>query len=165
MLHKHKQKTGFTLIELLITVSITLLITGGGIAGFITFNDRQQVQTTVKNIQQLMRAAQVKARAGEGANDCASGGKLKGYRITSDSSFVYLHRLCMNPTSTALRSQVPLDAVSLAQSGTVTFLSLQGGVDTGGSSSITFTVSGQYSGIEYEFQVLNTGEITEGSFL
>lgn len=165
---------GFTLIELLVVISIILLVTGGGIAGFINFNDRQQVQTTVKDVQTLMRSAQVKARAGEGASGvtvaegCVSPRKLYGYRASYNSSqrAVILYRVCNHPTLSSTnteRSRVTLGSnVNLTMSD-VTFLALRGGVNTGGSD-ITVNISGQYSGIIYQFQVLQTGEITEGAF-
>lgn len=171
------QVNGFTLIELLVTVSIILLVTGAGIAGFVNFNDRQQVQTTVKEVQDLMRAAQVKARSGEGAigasvaEGCVVPNKLKGYEVTVGNGVVLLNRICVDPittlvASTTERSRVTLENVSveLDPSNTVTFLALKGGVDLGGAASLTVTVEGTYSSTTYTFQVLSTGEITEGAF-
>lgn len=166
-----QKNSGFTLIELLVTVSIVLLLVGGGIAGFINFNDRQQVQTTVKNVQTLMRSAQVKARAGEGASDCVAPRKLRGYRITSTATAVIMWRYCVNPNnasdvSSTERSRVTLDNVTFTKTPNVniTFLALRGGVDMGSNTSVTYTTSGSYSTHSYAFQVLNTGEITEGAF-
>lgn len=165
---KFKQITGFTLIELLITISIILLVTGAGIAGFINFNDRQQVQTTVNEVKDLMRSAQIKARAGEGADDCTPN-KLKGYEVIEHptESAVVLNRVCMDGDGVVVsqteRSKVTLGNVQLSLD-PVTFLALRGGVDTGGSD-VTITVSGTYAtNIIYTFQVLRTGEIMEGSF-
>lgn len=168
---KFKKPAGFTIIELLVVISIVLLTIGAGISGFINFNDRQQVQTTVKDVQELMRSAQIKARSGEGANDCGVTNKLKGYQVTSDISAVILNRICVNPstnvvTSTTERSRVTLNKVTVTRSpsNTITFLALKGGVDLGGGVPILVTVTGQYSSASYQFQVLTTGEITEGAF-
>lgn len=165
--------SGFTLIELLVVISIIILITGAGIAGFVNFNDRQQVQTTVKDTQALMRSAQIKARSGEGASDCGGTNKLKGYEVTSDATSVVLNRICVTVAgafaSRTERSRVTLNNVTVtkAPNNAITFLALRGGVDLGGAgvTDVTYTVAGEYStSIEYEFQVLNTGEITEGAF-
>lgn len=169
--------TGFTLIELLVTVSIILLVTGAGIAGFVNFNDRQQVQTTVKEMQDLMRAAQIKARSGEGAtgatvaDGCVSPNKLKGYQVTVSGTAILLNRICVNPltgivASTTERSRINLGTVTVVMnpSNTVTFLALKGGVDLGGTNPLSITITGTYSNISYTFQVLPTGEITEGAF-
>lgn len=166
----HKTRSGFTLIELLIVISIILLTTGAGIAGFVNFNDRQQVQTTVKSIQTLMRSAQIKARSGEGANDCGGTDKLKGYEVTSDATAVTLNRICVTTAgafaSRTERSRVTLDNVTVTRNpnSAVTFLALRGGVDLGGAAAVAFTVNGEFSSVEYQFQVLDTGEITEGAF-
>lgn len=175
--------TGFTLIELLVTISIILLLTGAGIAGFINFNDRQQVQVTVKQLQDYMRSAQVKARAGEGADTCDDSAtpsvieKLYGYRVTNDTTTVYLRQICINPstgatTKNTIRSQFPLNNVTITKSTPTnpsstqnpTFISLNGGVNIGNNASLTYSVAGQYSGITYEFDVMQTGEIKDGDF-
>lgn len=168
MFKKIKNTPGFTLIELLVTISIILIVTGGGIAGFVNFNDRQQVQTTVKQIQDYMRSAQIKARSGEAASDCAPD-KLRGYQVALNSptnTVVLLNRVCENPisgvTTQTERSKFNLNNVTVTLD-PVTFLALKGGVDAGGSD-VTVIITGQYTGISYQFQVLETGEITEGAF-
>lgn len=174
------KKAGFTLIELLVVISIVLLVTGAGIAGFINFNDRQQVLTKAKEIQALMRSAQVKARAGEGADVCRTMSPervFKGYRVAlqADGAAVLLSRICVLPNGTgespALRTSLVLgNDVNVTMikadgnSGRVNFLALRGGVQilTGDSESLTITIS--KNNTHYQFQVLNTGEITEGTF-
>lgn len=163
---------GFTLIELLIVISIISLLTGAGIAGFVNFNDRQQVQTTVKDVQALMRTAQIKARIGEGAGDCGGTNKLKGYEVTSDATSVVLNRICVDLVgaiaSRTERSIVALDNITVTKSpnNAVIFLTLRGGVDLGGAAvtDVTYTIAGEFNAVEYAFQVLSTGEITEGGF-
>jgi prepilin-type N-terminal cleavage/methylation domain-containing protein len=165
--------TGFTLIELLIVISIIMLVTGGGIAGFVSFNDRQQVQTSVREIQTLMRSAQIKARSGEGAADCVPPQKLYGYRVTASTTNVIMSRYCVNPADPSdneatERSRVTLNNVSLILdpdwANSVTFLTLRGGIDMGATNGISYTVAGEYSGISYSFRVLDTGEIVQGEF-
>lgn len=165
-------KAGFTMVELLVTISIILLLTGAGIAGFINFNDRQIVQSTVKDVKQLMRAGQVKARSGEGAGTCTSPGKLRGYSVVINGTVMELRKVCIDPntsvvTDNDVRSTIELNNVVVTNNpaANVTFLALGGGVDTDGNAAITYNVAGQFTSIEYEFQVLETGEITEGDFV
>lgn len=167
---------GFTLIELIVTVAIVLTITGGGIAAFVNFNERQQIQSTVKDLQTVMRAAQIKARAGEGAIDCQTEGaftegKLYGYEVTFDgiNNDIVMNRVCNEGTTFAdvERQRVEVDNnVTIVMDDDVTFLALKGGANTGaGSPDLTMTVSGVSSGLNFEFTVTAGGEITEGDFV
>jgi prepilin-type N-terminal cleavage/methylation domain-containing protein len=89
---------GFTLIELMVTMAIMSVVIGGSIAGFITFQSRQQVVEVGKNVQQLVRTAQGKARVRETPTDAScngsAGARLQGYRITFDSSRSVIYALC-----------------------------------------------------------------------
>jgi len=174
MLIKSKNIHGFTLIELLVTISIILLVTGAGIAGFVRFNDRQQVQTTVNQLKDYMNSAQIKARAGEGADSCTSPGKLYGYRVATDVNKVYLRKICREPenitnvTNNELRSDFDLNNVTVVKNPNtnITFIALKGGIDMGNNTSVIYTVTGKYAtDIIYEFEVFSTGEISEGDFL
>jgi prepilin-type N-terminal cleavage/methylation domain-containing protein len=71
-------QAGFTMIEMLVAVGIMLVLVGGGIASFITFNDKQQLQASTKLMQTYMRAAQTKARVGDRPPGCT---RLDGYSV------------------------------------------------------------------------------------
>ena len=78
-----KQHHGFTVIELLITITIAGIVVGGAIAGFVSFSDRQEVLNAAKEVQQMMRTAQSKARVREvptlvGSEACKT---LLGYQV------------------------------------------------------------------------------------
>lgn len=171
---KKTLSAGFTLIELIVTVSIIMIITGGGIAAFVNFNDKQQVQSTVKDLQTMMRAAQIKARAGEGASECGTvgsftNGKLYGYEVTYDAlnNDIVMNRICVEGTTYVAveRSRQEVDSNVTLSVPDVTFLALKGGANTGaGSPDLTMTVSGVYTSYIYDFTVTPGGEITEGAF-
>ena len=59
------EQRGFSLIELVVAGGIMAILVGGGIAAFIRFNEKQQVLGAARELQQLMRSAQTKARARE----------------------------------------------------------------------------------------------------
>lgn len=179
---KHRLFSGFTLIELLVVISIILVITGGGIAGFINFNERQQVQTKVKEIQTLMRSAQIKSRAGEAADECQDIDRLlKGYRVRidyTDGDRIKLERICMLPDKPLSdfdvhkRGEIEPNNVTfsmvneLGSNANVIFLTLRGGLQVRPAGTIlTVTVTSESGNISYEFQVNDRGEITEGAFL
>jgi len=173
-----KKIAGFTLIELLVTIGIIVLVTGGGIAGFINFNDKQQVTTAVKDIQTMMRAAQIKARAGEGAEACPlqatlTNGKLRGYEVALSGNNLIMNSVCADLSTTVkiprTASTISLDGVSVTfdnASNAVEFLSLKGGTNTGhtGATPLVVTISGNAGLYEYTFEVKPGGEITEGAF-
>lgn len=63
-------KLGFTLIELIVAVSIMGLVMGGGIAGYRSFNERQQLITTGKEVLVALRKTQADAVAGVKSTNC-----------------------------------------------------------------------------------------------
>lgn len=92
---------GFTLIELIVTVAIMALLVGGAIAGFITFRERQAVQTAAKDLQQLLRTAQAKARVRDTPSSCNSSIlRLQGYRVTINTTTAYIRPLCAAENTT-----------------------------------------------------------------
>jgi type II secretory pathway pseudopilin PulG len=110
------KQSGFALIELLVVVGIMIIIVGGSIAGFVTFRDRQQVVSSAKSLQQLLRTAQTKARVRETPTDpsCnAINNRLQGYRVSVGSSTLFtLQPLCGPDSAIATPgSFVPLSSV------------------------------------------------------
>lgn len=63
-------KLGFTLIELIVSIAIMGLVMGGGIAGYRSFNERQQLLTTGKEVLVALRKAQTDAVAGVKSSNC-----------------------------------------------------------------------------------------------
>lgn len=158
-------RSGFTLIEVLVAITIMMLMTGGGIAAFITFNDRQSVQGAARQLQTILRTAQVKARVGEKPAGCT---KLTGYRVqtTANTNQVVLSAVCV---SGAGAPQVITHTVSQLQNGSVaedtsaiTFANLYGGVT--GATTIILKKS-NVATYRYSFSVTEGGEISDGDFL
>ena len=150
------KKNGFTLIELLVSITILLLIVGGGIVSYITFNEKQQLSGAAKELQGYFRSAQTRVRNGDVPDGC---GKLSGYQVTvaNGSSSVNLLAVCSGPgilptTYTLGGSVAPSSAID------VTFLGLHGGVT--GAQTITLTKGDR----SYSFKVTAGGEITQGDF-
>lgn len=151
---------GFTLIEVLVTLSIAMLLTGGGIAAFIRFNDRQSVQTAARQLQTVLRSAQVKARAGETPSGCD---RLTGYRVqtTASNSQVVLSAVCTNGVITHTVSNLPNNVISEG-SYAITFANLYGGVT--GTTTVTLRTAGAAVN-RYSFLVTAGGEISDGAFV
>lgn len=170
------QSTGFSLIELLVVIAVMAVILGGGIAGFIVFNERQTLLSTSQEIKTLLRSTQTKARVREIPDGCDH---LQGYRVViPQGSGVVLEAmaLCGEERATAspvetprLRLQIPSQVtLSLTPSATLdpgelNFYTLHGGVSLpDGASSLTVGLNG--FGRTYSFEITSDGEITEGEF-
>ena len=148
---------GYTLIEILVTVTIMLLLVGGGIVSYVRFNDRQTMIGTARELQGLLRAAQTKARVGDRPEGCDH---LRAYvlRLAAQSSTVNLIADCDN--SEIIKETIELDSNITAQSAVdIQFQALHGGVIT--PQTITLQSAG---GMGYEFLVSKGGEISEGAF-
>lgn len=173
-----KKEHGFTLVEMIVTISIMLMVAGGGIAAFINFNDKQTVQVAVKDLQTLLRAAQTKAKVGENAEGCRTDYlptvlSLRSYRVNvdEDTNTAILSAVCTDQKFPPYgrieyieRSRINFDSnVSARIQGggnlDVEFLTLLGGVD--GAGIVEISRLGNYV---YEFEITPGGEIREGQF-
>jgi prepilin-type N-terminal cleavage/methylation domain-containing protein len=165
LLQKHYH--GFTLIELLITTAIAAIVVGGGIAGFIGFTDRQEVLNTAKEVQQMMRTAQSKARVRDVPTVCT--GKLSSYEVAITSTQATLTAICTTPLQQVLISTYKYSkALTVTGSPslsplTLRFTTLEQGVlksdDTplGATTTFTFAVPASHS---FSFTVSPIGKIS-----
>lgn len=149
-------KNGFTLVEMLIVIGIFILMTGGAVVTYREFSRREQVVQSSKNIQEAMRFAQKKARAGEKPSGCQT---LNGYIVsgTTSSTTITLTADCSNQDYAVTTMQL-VGAARLSQSLNKTFRVITGGVVNPGSVSV------QLDTIVYTFDVNIGGEITEGAY-
>lgn len=160
-----KQHHGFTLIELIITVAIMALVVGGSIAGFVGFTERQEVLNTAKEVQQLMRVAQSKARVRDVPMDMAGPIKcntLMMYRVYFNGSSSFNLRPGCNdplvnfPVMDSLTVQIP-SGVSVTTSPALTWLNFNTlGQDTSWSGTITFTKGSNI----FRFTVNSSGTVS-----
>lgn len=156
----HHSKNGFTLIEMLVTITIMMVVLGGGIAAYITFNDRQKVTTSARELQQFIRSAQVKARVGQTPSGC---GRLEAYRVSgaSGGSTVTLSAVCDNPPNIIEVNTLTLqNGVTLSSAIALDYITLSGGVT--GAGFITINLGTTYS---YRFNVTTGGAVSGGTFL
>lgn len=146
---------GFTLIELLVAVSIMLLLTGGGVASYITFNDNQQLQGSTKMVQSYMRAAQTKARVGDRPSGCT---RLQGYAVRSSGNTLSMVAVCEGSDFTVQSMELE-NVGSISINGgelDVTFNVLHGGAVNSGQ--VIVTADGNANRTE-SFRVSPGGEI------
>ena len=95
---------GFTLIELLVVFSIIAVLSGIGVASFVSYSHSQQVNQTANNIKLLISQARFNALSSVKTNQDLSGNTvtcgadaLGGYTINIlGNSQVELNQLCDN---------------------------------------------------------------------
>lgn len=148
---------GFTLIELLVTVTVILMLVGGGTAAFLDFNHRQELISGAKEMQGHLRMAQSLARIRETPASCD---RLDGYIVrTQDLGGVKQVKIIADCSSGEVEQHTfSLSAgVTLGSDVEMTFLGLHGGVQGAGTVQVINT-----QGAIYEFEVTPGGEITQG---
>jgi type II secretory pathway pseudopilin PulG len=155
-----KTSLGFSLIELVVVIGILILITGGGIASLISFNEKQQVLNGSKELQSYLRTAQTLARVGEVPDGC---GTLTGYKVVSSgvafSKEIKVLAACSSGDIEKSSFLLP-ETTTLSSDINISFLGLHGGV----TGAATVEVVGA-SDRTYTFEVTQGGEITQGEFL
>lgn len=152
--------SGFTLVETMVVTVIILLLVGGGLASFVTFNEKQQVVNAAKDLQGHLRMGQILSRVGETPAGC---GKLSGYIVRSvDVGPDKQIRIIANCESGEIeRNSFDMpDNTSLSADFEITFLTLHGGVSGAGDIDVT-----NEAGSIYQFSVTAGGEITQGEIL
>lgn len=172
---------GFTMLELLVTSAIVMIITGITLAGYLSFQARQEVQQATRDVQQLFVQARQRARDRD-QTSCGSSEYVSvlEYNIKlqnpagSAPASVSLYATCQNSGGTIfsgssedidLPSSVSFDSLPLE---TVSFGTLEGGVsilDSVGStpscasSVCTVKLSRDAGAHGYQFTISTAGEI------
>ena len=87
-----KAPNGFTLIELLVSVAIVMLITGGVIVNYNSYNDAQKTRSAVLTVKNNLRLAQSRAYNGDRPVDGCT--ELLGYRATFATATYTIQAQC-----------------------------------------------------------------------
>ena len=84
-------QNGFTLIELMVVLSITAVLGTLGIAGFMTYNQTQVLQSSASEVVTMLNLAKSRAQSQIKPSALCSSGTLDGYsvsvRIVQDRSY------------------------------------------------------------------------------
>lgn len=147
---------GYTFIELLVSVAIVIVVTGGVIVNYNTYNDSQKARQSALTVKNNLRLAQSRATNGDKpASGCTS---LVGYEVRFAASAYTVQARC-DPEGLVEGS----DQVYPLESGitfspipsTVVFKVLSRGIDT----DTTIIVAGQNR--SYQFGVTRSGDMSE----
>lgn len=146
---------GFTLIELIIVASIILLISGGVLTNYNSYNETQRLKQAAITLKSHLRLAQAKALSGAkpGIN-CTT---FVGYRVTfTGSSYSYTPQ-CSNRTVDEQRSTYTLPTG-------VTFAAVPPSFDLSvltGSSTVATNLTLTSMSRTYVLAVSVSGDITD----
>lgn len=158
----HNSPSGFTLIELLVVASLALLITGIGIANFIRFNERQQLESVGRKVQSMFQTARAKSQIREVPSGCA---ELMGYKMSKKSTppEFSLSVICKNSNDKLLDSySIPSKYTVSGSFDNITYLPLGEGVSsTTALSDKSIVISEDGGGYKLTLNISKSGNIGE----
>jgi len=149
-------QSGFTLIELLVTVAIMILIFGSGVAAYLNLDRRQSLINVCKEIEQMSRSAQKKARVGDRPAGCDH---LTAYRVgrtATGPDVISLQAICENGTTNIQDYEIPT-IFTLQTITTMNFRVLHGGLE---ESEGDINVTSSNPNYRCQFTVDNGGSIS-----
>lgn len=166
-------KKGFTLIELMVVISIISALTGGGVASFAKFNQRETVRNAAQEVKSTLRLAQSKAMAGEKGTICQPNQTLDGWCVDFSRNKMYGH--CGGIEEGAYQN-FNFQDIKLPSGVTLTFYSPDGSSCT--NCAILRFLPNPYTGIDkaaiiclsgfgkkYKIGVTTVGEIADDGFV
>ncbi len=157
-----KAGAGFTLIELLVVVTISVLMVGGGLAAYSSFNERQLVKSAGLQLYNDLRFAQGKASANEKPDDEActqTQGSLEGYNLAFSSPTTYTVEAICNGVSVPVEVERNFSAgVQLIEGTEVMFYILGKGAE---AKSFCLGIGA----LIYKVNVTVGGEIIDNGFV
>ncbi|MCA9369921.1 prepilin-type N-terminal cleavage/methylation domain-containing protein [Candidatus Woesebacteria bacterium] len=158
---------GFTLIELMVVIAISAVLIGGGLVGYISFNERRKVGAVGEEVRGLFLEAQRRVQAMDTPRDCLDvGDQLLGYEVSLSGSSAALHASCVEGGAVVLYDNlvfVDFDGLAtLHTTGNVQYLvdGLDVVINLPGSGGV---VRLQSDTLEYSFAVGSRGVTSEGN--
>lgn len=149
---------GFTFIELLVVMSIVMLLSAGGIATYRTFNQRQALTQSAKQVAQALRTAQTKAKVGDKPTACASD-DLTAYGVTAAAGGTQILIQAHCGSAVTVSSFFLSSNITVANGFDVQFLTLYGGVNS--SNPVVIVLTHTLSGAEYHLTIEPGGGIAD----
>ena len=156
-------KNGFTLLEIIIAISLVMLLTGGVVAGYTSFNDTQKIKQAALTFKSYLRSAQTKATAGVKPALCTT---LDGYVVGITASSYRVDAMCGGSIVSDEQTShaVSLSGQTISSSPSMSsfvFRVLTHAVDIPGNTTFTFQ-----SGTKgYQISVSPSGDISELGFV
>lgn len=149
-----KAPDGFTLIELLVSVAIVIVVTGGVMVNYNTYNDAQKTRQAALTVKNNLRFAQSRAYNGDKPSSGCS--QLLGYRVTFTAISYAIQAQCSEGLAGSQQSVSFDGGLSFSPvPADILFQVLTRGLD----SDVTVKVTG--SNRSYQFGVTRSGDMSE----
>lgn len=148
-------RNGFTLIELLVTVAISGVMVGLGIATYNSFNQRQTLSLTLRNLKTNLWATQTRAVANkQPTSGCTN---FSGYKVTFADTSYTIAAQCDGGDVEATTVSLPsgMSKTLPLGSSAVTFKPLSSGTNLAANLTLTYT----YQGTTETVTITPSGEI------
>lgn len=164
---------GFTLIEILVTTALFAMVTGGGIASYVQFNQREKLKAAALKVETYLRKAQTYSLAGV-KNEVECGDLVfDGWCLDVSRSYLYGH--CGGPVAGGDYVDFDREDFSLPAGVTVSFdppapgggILLFKPLTQGVDNDLTICLSSSGFGVTYHYRlsVTTAGEITDEGFV
>lgn len=149
-----KAPNGFTLIELLVSVAIIIVMTGGVIVNYNSYNDSQRTRQAILTVKNNLRYAQ--GRSYNGDKPTSGCTQLQGYQVGFTAVSYSIQAYCTEGLAGtaqdfSLDTGISFSPVPPA----ITFRVLSRGIDT------DTTIIAIGSGKSYQFLVSRSGDMSE----
>ncbi len=149
-----KAPNGFTLIELLVAIAIVLVMTGGVIVNYNTYNDDQRTRQAALTVKNNLRLAQ--SRAYNGEKPTSSCTQLQGYRVSFASGSYAIQAQCTEGLAGSPQSYTLDRGITFSPVPTdILFRVLTSGAD----GDVTVIVIGLNKSVQ--FTVAKSGDMSE----
>lgn len=149
-----KAPDGFTLIELLVSVAIIIVMTGGIVVNYNSYNDSQRARAAALTVKNNLRFAQGRAYNGEKPSSGCT--QLNGYQVSFTATTYSIQAMC----SEGLAGEAQIFSLETGITfspvpSSITFRVLSRGIDT----DTTIIIVG--SSKSYQFLVSRSGDMSE----
>lgn len=159
-----QSKAGFTLIELIVVAAIIVTLTGLGIAGYNSFNQKQILKQSAEEVKSNLRDAQNRALSGEKVYPDCDNRVLNYWVFTITSATEYkIEGSCDSSTFGSKSFTLPNGLTFTTTGINIYFKPLAHG--TTNSTTVTITLSQSSSGNTISLTVSPSGEITIGDII
>lgn len=163
------RESGYSFIELIVVIGILMIVVGGSIASYASFQDKEKVKQAALTLKSNLRLAQSKAVSGEkpvlpNATPSADCKKLMGYVLQFSGTFYSIQAQCTHSDGTQGNAgfettiPVPSGVTVVPSAALIQFYPLDQGV----SDELVVSISSHSHA--YQITVTKSGKIDDNGY-